>query len=247
MLFVVVITSGCIPIPYPPYGQLYTVEDELDELLEKSATRQEVIQKLSEHDLQPFRYRERSLSYKVWMHTAQISFGLFEGGSEKYFELILEFDNEDRFVEYEKIVFRPYNKTEEEEILRDLANRGDEIARGQWKTTTLYRAEQGDSADQLALYYRIGDDEVDGLMWLCRSADQGNSAAMAEVARLYWRGSSAVEQDIVRAYVWYSRAAPYVVMPGEIIDAMTPGKMNQAENIIENWQPNQCERDLLSE
>jgi hypothetical protein len=111
-------------------------------------------------------------------------------------------------------------------------------------------AERGDADAQLQFYY-VNPGSPEGLRWLCRSAEQGNPHAQNEVARLYRQGVGSVEKDLRRAYVWYKFAVQngheeYQWKLEEVTESLTSEQMAEAEKILANWQPGQCERELAT-
>jgi len=115
---------------------------------------------------------------------------------------------------------------------------------------TRKRAEKGDAASQFALY-RIAD-APERFVWLCRAADQGYAAAQLELGRLYWKGLKGVKQDSRWAYAWYSLAAQGGYKDWEVWELpsltsqMTPRQLSQAQQMLAEWEPGQCERELTS-
>ena len=65
-------------------------------------------------------------------------------------------------------------------------------------------AESGNPEARLQLYWH---DTGEGMYWLCRAANQGYPKARYRVAQLYEFGDDGVNQDLVRAYMWYDLAA----------------------------------------
>ena len=74
-------------------------------------------------------------------------------------------------------------------------------------------AEQGSAQSQFNLYVQ-SEPSADGLYWLCRAANQGNIYAQegfgdlhAGTARDTWRDTGFVQQDYIRALMWYRLTA----------------------------------------
>ena len=114
------------------------------------------------------------------------------------------------------------------------------------------RAETGDAEAQWRLYKRT-DDVVDisNMIWLCRAADGGQPWARMEIGRLYQEGI-VLKKNQFRAYLWYALAgqAGLVNALDEIIDLrkqMSLEQIKEADQLITDWQPGQCEQDLIAE
>jgi hypothetical protein len=112
------------------------------------------------------------------------------------------------------------------------------------------RAEAGDAEAQLQLYYAEGRPNA-RLKWLCRAADQGYVTAQVEIGRLYWKGLDGLKQDLRRAYVWYSLAAQGGYKDWDVWELrslksrMTADQTIEATDMLDAWEPGQCERDLI--
>jgi TPR repeat protein len=110
-------------------------------------------------------------------------------------------------------------------------------------------AEEGNPEAQLQLYYSDAS-SPEGLKWLCRSADQGHPHAQTEVASLYLKGRGGMTRDLTRAYLWYSLAVRngnegYRWRLEEVARLMTPEQGAKAAEMLGNWQPGQCEQELI--
>jgi len=111
------------------------------------------------------------------------------------------------------------------------------------------RAHKGDPEAQLELFY-VRHDPLEKLKWLCRAADQGQRNAQKELADLYREGCGVINQDLARAYVWFSLAlqgdvGEYRSNLDSVIKFMSQAQLNEAEHMLTNWKPGQCERDLV--
>jgi TPR repeat protein len=109
-------------------------------------------------------------------------------------------------------------------------------------------ANAGDPEAQMQLYYS-NPYAPDALRWLCRSADQSHPHAMNELATYYWTGRRGIEQDLTRAYLWYSLAVragheEYRWKLREVAGSITHEQRARAEEMLADWRPGQCERDL---
>jgi hypothetical protein len=95
------------------------------------------------------------------------------------------------------------------------------------------------------------------LFYLCRAADQGHPNAQEEVGNRFAQGIDGVRQDLRRAYVWYLRAAtkfkPDYTSPSHrrrvmslesIRREMTSEQVVEAEILLADWKPGQCEREF---
>jgi len=114
------------------------------------------------------------------------------------------------------------------------------------------------------VYARIGgnlkaEDEYQEYLWsssvdtarlhnLCHAADQGHPKAQIEVGRLFSEGVAGAQPDLGRAYVWYSLAIRGCFVGSELQslkEKMSPQEIAEAEHMLANWKPGQCERDLM--
>jgi hypothetical protein len=103
-------------------------------------------------------------------------------------------------------------------------------------------------AEQYAWYLSRPPNDPDRLPYLCRAADGGHPNAQIEVGRHYSQGVDGVTKDLKRAYVWYSLAQGAFgrgVHLQLIAKEMTPEQIAEAEQMLTDWKPGQCERDLL--
>jgi len=208
LLCVVGMTAGCLPIPLLPSGQIHSLEDDIEELVDKSATKSEVIENLGN----PLKYSKTSMSYKACGKAAGFAYILCvplacTGGdlrSSECVELLLEFDNKSRLITYQEIPWQEdYSSVKDDINLLKLADQSDNVARRLWEESSTYRykltsgngatqvkglAAEGDAEVQLQLYWN--DLSVDvGLKWLCRAADQGHREARTQLGKLYQYGS----------------------------------------------------------
>ena len=208
LICVVGMTAGCLPIPLLPSGNIYTVEDDIEGLVDKAATKSEVIEKLGN----PLKYSKTSMSYKACGKTAGIGVIICvpyacDGGdyrSTKCFELVLVFDDRSRLLSYQEKPWRIYYDPAEDDMnLLKLADQGDNVARRLWEQSYTYHkkltsgpsatqvirsATEGDADAQLQLYWK-GLTVNRGLKWLCRAADQGHREARTQLGNLYYYGS----------------------------------------------------------
>jgi TPR repeat protein len=121
-----------------------------------------------------------------------------------------------------------------------------------WLERVQCLAERGDPEAQLKLgiAYRDGSDGPpqdysQAAVWFGRAADQADPMAQYNLAQLYQSGRG-VQQDIVRAYMWYSLAASgfepsadtrYVAFQrrNELESRMTPGQLREAQQMASEW------------
>ncbi len=113
----------------------------------------------------------------------------------------------------------------------------------------LFRAEGGDAEAQLQLYHAHAA-EPSSLVWLCRSADQNHPYAQAELGRIYHMGLFWKSNDLRWAYVWYGLAIKN--KPGSwgheyltVKSGLSPEQLRDAEAMLVDWAPGQCERELV--
>jgi len=98
----------------------------------------------------------------------------------------------------------------------------------------------------------------DELQWIlnmevatyCPNADLGHADAQKHIGDLYYHGSYGLEKDYVMAFVWYSLATnngdSYTFMQLEkLIIELSPEQLVEAQHQLEQWEPGQCERDLM--
>lgn len=89
------------------------------------------------------------------------------------------------------------------------------------------------------------------LQWLCRAADHGHPNAQADVGSIIFENENIDKRDLVRAYVWYSLAAQstclnYSLQLEKIVHGMTAEQTDMAKQLLNNWAPGQCEKDLIN-
>jgi len=220
LLCVAGMTAGCLPIPILPSGNIYSFEDDLEDLVDKSATKSEVIEKLSN----PLKYSKISMSYKACRETAGLGFimclgyqcggGPILGGNTECFELVLKFDAKSRLLSYQEIPWQEkFDYAEEQMKLLLLADQDDEVARRLWEQSNAYQNKltfKDVNADaQLQLYWDDLDVDV-GLKWLCRAADQGHREARTQLGKLYYYGSEKfyqlksiqIKPDLPKSCMW---------------------------------------------
>jgi TPR repeat protein len=113
-------------------------------------------------------------------------------------------------------------------------------------------AEEGGPERQMQAYsHLVSTDRNEALYWLCQAADKGYVQALVEVGNLYWRGHAGTSKDLERAFVWYALADKQgsdswdVWELRQIKQEMTPQQLAEAEQMLADWKPGQCERDLL--
>lgn len=270
----VCILSGCLPVPLPPRGDIYTSEHKIEELLDNGASKAEVVEQLGK----PVKYRKTSMSYKACNIPAGvgvlivggfygIDFGEFRGET-KCFELVLDFDLNKHLISYQEISWEEnINFSQEDMMLKKLADQGDELAHQLWLQSAQYSREltfgttqrqlqdlanDGNDVAQLQLYWN-DPNHKDALKWLCRAADQGNTEAQYRLALLYENGGKNVTKDIVMSYMWYQISASrggYMLAADQaqrLHDKLTAEQASQAELLIQEWKPGQCERNLTAE
>ena len=114
-------------------------------------------------------------------------------------------------------------------------------------------ANKGNSDAQLKLFKEMrAAYPEEALRWLCQSADQGNQNARHILGSIYehdehiWVDRYFVRQDYQLAYMWYSLGGQ---MDGEMLNSFADRHLNseelsEAKNLLREWTPGQCERDL---
>ncbi len=84
------------------------------------------------------------------------------------------------------------------------------------------------------------------LQRLCKSADQGNQETMYKLGEIYeWGEVEFIEQNYIRAYVWYSLSGATDEDIKSFVDSyFSPSDLQQAEQALKDWEPGQCRREL---
>jgi hypothetical protein len=241
-------------------GDLYHIQDELERLIDGSASSEEVVRALGA----PMAYHKDTMSYIACGRPMGVDFyvgphEIYGGGWEEpprydCFELVLELGTQDRISGYRKILITDMTQfgslEERTRTLRGLAEQGDMLAEKLLKETLVYRAEQENSDAQYQLYFR-GSSHIERLKWLCRSADSGYPFAQAEVGRLYRWGLQGVEQNFTKAYSWYWRANKQTpaMWKDELNEALRKAfsveMLSPSKEVMTEWQLGQCEHDIV--
>lgn len=102
-----------------------------------------------------------------------------------------------------------------------------------------------DGTAQFALYLSESDSER-GWTWLCAAAVKGHPVAQSTMATRYRYGQAPVNQDSVRAYLWYSQAlanglAAADALRSDLMRTMTPEDLKQARDSAKTWKPGGCQ------
>ena len=90
----------------------------------------------------------------------------------------------------------------------------------------------------------------DAKKWLCLAADTGHPEAQYRLGLLYENGSEGMPIDKTRAYMWYrisASGASYMRAADHakrVHDGLNPDQAAQADALVREWEPGQCERDL---
>lgn len=85
---------------------------------------------------------------------------------------------------------------------------------------------------------------------LCRAADSGYPEAMFKLGVLYEGGQDGFPIDPTRAYMWYRISASTAnydkaaIQAERLLKELSPEQEFQAEMLVREWEPGQCERDL---
>jgi hypothetical protein len=224
LLCAIGMTAGCIPYPLLPSGNIYPIEDDIEDLVDKAAAKSEVIEKLGK----PLKYRKTSMSYKACGTTVGIGYiiclpyacdgGAFVGS--ECFELVLEFDDKNHLLSYQEIPWQEgFNSTKEDMNLLMLADQGDDIARHLWEQSSTYVYSEKyenelikriDNSNNTSLpawkLYLMRGRRPEDIKFLCKAADGGIKKAQV---RLGWafRIGDGVVRDIEKSYMWYKLAS----------------------------------------
>jgi hypothetical protein len=213
------------PLPNDPtYIEVNNIaEDELNELISKSASRKEIIDRFGK----PFRYRVHEVSYETCEKQPALVCNW----------LILEFDTQDVLSSFRKTPKQSKpDQSAEDMNLRKLGKQGDAIAQKLWEHSETYytsqkediveerkenerkrkakekeiasqlkkRAESGDPEAQFEFYMIQGKNQP---KWLCRSADHGYTKAEMWLGYVFETGTFGFTVDNTQSYLWYRRAA----------------------------------------
>ena len=135
-------------------------------------------------------------------------------------------------------------------------------------------AEAGNAIAQWKAYKVLGNTS-EGYKWLCRAADHGYTAAQSELGFLYALGPNGFTQDYTKAFVWYRLAASgrlkkdvdkalnlrkkradcrnvdaqvcYIAQQTAwLMGILKDQGIARAEQLLQQWQPGQCERELVT-
>jgi len=122
----------------------------------------------------------------------------------------------------------------------------------------LPRAEAGDIEAQGKLGSMLVESEGrqhEGWEWLCKAADQGDAEARHTIGWHFWLNRPPVGPDLVKADMWLTLA---IQAGGEgsipawdanyrrdlVRNQMTPAQLAEAERMVAEWQPGQCEAEI---
>ena len=112
-------------------------------------------------------------------------------------------------------------------------------------------ATQGNPYTQLALFKDLrGTQPRVALVWLCRSADSGSQEAKIILKTIYenggypWIESGIVEPDFSLAYVWFVLSGANSLSIKAYLASRTAEERLDAEKMLKEWQPGNCERGL---
>lgn len=102
-----------------------------------------------------------------------------------------------------------------------------------------------DGTALFALYLSESDAER-AWTWLCAAALKRHPVAQSTMATRYRYGQTPVDQDAVRAYLWYSQAlanglAAADALRGDLIKSMTPDELSEARMSAKTWKPGGCQ------
>ena len=78
--------------------------------------------------------------------------------------------------------------------------------------------------------------------------DRGHVLARKQLAISYECGASGVKKDLIRSYLWYVLTGPEessaVERSERIRENLMPRELAEAEQLLSDWEPGQCERLL---
>ena len=149
-----------------------------------------------------------------------------------------EFDKKRQEIEEERR--RAENRKHAEKVAQELAK-------------LELEATKGNTDAQLNLFKEIySEDPNRALRWLCKSADLGNEEARSIMAKVYeyggyiWIKKGDIQQNYKLAYVWYALPGIYDEEDLQFFADrhLTTAELSDANNLLREWQPGQCEKDL---
>jgi hypothetical protein len=114
-------------------------------------------------------------------------------------------------------------------------------------------ANKGNSDAQLKLFKEVlSQDTNRALGWLCKSADLGNQEARSIMAKIYqyggytWIKKGVVQQDYKLSYLWHALSGLYDQEDLQFFADrhLNSAELSEAKNLLREWTPGQCERDL---
>ena len=84
----------------------------------------------------------------------------------------------------------------------------------------------------------------------CSNADLGHAYAQKRIGELYYQGLYGLHKDLTQAYIWYALAANggdngAAVQLDELTNELSPQQLNEAQILLEAWEPGQCEKYLM--
>jgi hypothetical protein len=221
-----------VPVPLLPKDASYITENEVEELVSKSVSREYVVETLG----MPLRYTRHEISYEYCRQKGGIYIPDMDGYFNRKlscYELILKFDKQGVLRSYSKVPRRgQLDESAEDMHLRELGKQGDPIAQELWEKKSRvdfdYMRKQEDIEGDAKLMYRAYRgmsyeyiDPVSAWKWLCKAADMGYENAQLEVAywhrenswkiakphRREWIREAGIQADDRIAYLWYTLAA----------------------------------------
>jgi len=220
-LLLLPLLTGCVAVPLNEIvipDEYYERESTIEEIY--PATQEDVIRQLGEPD---WIEKRRSSTYFIYQSVAyEYGVGLFVFylASDEYC-LFLKFDEANHLVDH-------ISRRAARRIFHDCINE-------------FYRTRFGTK------YMGMLDQEID---MHCPNADLGHSDAQKRIGDLYYFGSFYIKKDLIHAYVWYTLAANGGDnRAAEQVDKLTSelslGQLSKAQIQLDEWEPGQCERDLM--
>lgn len=267
---------ACVPPPLPllPKDVSYVTENEVEELVSKSVSREYVVETLG----MPLRYKRHEISYEYCLEKGGFYIPDMDGyihRERSCYELILEFDKQGVLRSYSKVPRRgQLDESAEDMRLRELGKQGDPIAQELWekkaRTDFYYLSNkddiEGDAKAMYGVYLGMSYEYIEPVTawkWLCKAADLGYENAQIEVAywhresnwknanplRRTWMRKAGIQADDRIAYLWYTLAAKGNDKRLHIRDylfseTLSEKEIAEAKDMVSNWKPGQCERSL---
>jgi len=193
---------------------------------------------------------EIAVGYSLDEHVIGTSFGT--SGNDELKELLENYSKAQQGDPGAQYLFAPYAQEEMQE---------------EW-----YRraAIQGHAGAQYELARRAEDGSDDQWYWYCLAAKQGYANAQFSIGDLFETGKGQVEQNLVKAYLWYNAASAngyaweayydqedmyvktdqgswcckFSVRFERLVEKMSPSELTEAKHMAARWKPDALKCEL---